>query len=374
MTPPNRFRDDQYSYVLNLWLQQLPDGSEVLMQRLSVRRWLSRPFIENDTLFLGKQAVSVYWQRTTGYLSQTPLSRAVYSRLMFKRLRHSIDALRWVGLQSKTLNDLNLGDRLPPLPDLLSDPKAFQADLHIVKSQRDHTAHAIEMGVWANDHREIYHAVSACIAEFAKPHTPAQRAEQKRGFSKLSLSAKKKKEVNSQDRYAALCALADAIGIELYTDDYITAQRVILEEVGALAENKDRLGENPLCVMDGNRLLLQIEHVNVRLDIPLDVTNWKEHDRAIRNRRKEIKSALKPPTIATCALVSIRDYRKKHNLIDPYEAIRWGLADTNRTSQFILKGEKGYTVRLQNSVRDLLRTLGYRYNPIFDSLKGLRSQ
>lgn len=368
MTPPIPFRDDKYSYVLKLWLQQLPDGSEALMQRLSVRRWLSAPFLVGEKFYLPKQAVSVYWQRDTGYLSQAPLSHAVYAQLKFKKLNHSINAVRWVGLQAKTLNNLNLGARLPEFSDLLRDPKRFQEDLLIVKSQRDRTDHAIETGVWSNDHRDIYQTVSRYLADFATPHTPAQRAEQRVGFKRLSFSGKKINDVSAENRYAALRAMPYPIGIEVYTDKYDQATKAILEEVGALEGNEDRLKENPLRVMDGNRLLLEIKQAEVALDNPLTAYNPETRERAVEQRRRDIKRVLKPPSITTGALVSIQDYRKKkrhEKFRDPYNAIRWGLADTERTSQFIIKSEKDYALRLQNSVRDLLRILGYRYNPMY---------
>lgn len=368
ITHPQERKGDRYAFVLKLWLGLLPENQEILMQRVVLRRYMTRPMIDGKRIDLPfRRGNSIYWRRSSGYLSTAPHTD-VYTRLTLKRNYGGIDNVQWVGKQSQVLNALHLGEALPEIEALLCDPHAYQPDLLIVKSTQHRGEHEVEPGVWSNDHRGVFRAVTPLITAFATPLITLQRVEPT--VKRYRTSSQRPIEQATADvRYKALQLLPHPLRIELYADNPDLIKAAILHEVGILNPSTDELRREPLRVLHEGRLLLEIEQSKVALSDPLVAKSWRERESAIKAKRRTIKNSLKVASSPTGAIIRLDRYRKDKTH-DPYEAIRYGLCDTGRVSQFISTGgEKSYALRLRNGVRDLLRTMGFRLNPVYRKMK-----
>jgi hypothetical protein len=151
-----------------------------------------------------------------------------------------------------------------------------------------------------------------------------------------------------------------------------------LTHVGALEANQERLAENPLRVMDGERLLIEIRQGNnpaltdLLPETALQNTNARQL--ATLERRANIAQHQDATQQHVGTLIKLPDYRKlpsQYQRRDPKAAIRGGMIDANRVSQFLTPQHEddrdGYELRLKMAVADLLRALGYRFNPFYAS-------
>jgi hypothetical protein len=378
MSEPEKASDDAwYSFVVRLWLERLPHSpSPCLLFRLSTRRWRSHPLLNGRFLDMQlNQNKSVYWRRTTGYLSDTA-QEDVFARVHLRCVRYGESGLRWAGLQPIVLNQLNIRDALPDCVDLARQPISYFPDLLITAHQRDKDTHPIGIGAWSNDHRMAFEKLDALIGTIATRLPLVQRIE--------TAAGKRRRLARSMERRrTALLALGEPLCIELYLDDSRTAREIILEEVGLLEQYRDQLTENPLEIRHNEKLVLRIVDMNIPL-ITASLTghpeNKKGWERASEERSKAIAALLPAADVATGALIMLRDYRGSYRLkhLDPKFAARWGLLATGRLSKFFEPRKSGerpnektdvFKVRMRNAVRALLGGLGYRNRPLYSPPK-----
>jgi hypothetical protein len=370
ITRRQTYLGDSYAFVLNLWLGVLPpDNTEVLMQRVVVRRWVSRSLVNGDFCKLRwGQSSNVYWQRSTGYLSNSPPVEEVYTRLALKQVAPGAKNIIWLGRQASVLSALNLGESLPEAADLVHDPVAFQPHLLIPQTQQMSVKHRVGMGVWSNDHREVFATVTPLIAAAATPIETASRTQPAWRKSKITPL----KAVPQMVRYNALCALPRPIRVELYLDDTDVAKSILLEEVG-LEDHfpPEQLYANPLRISKDDRLLLEIVHGETRIAAPLPTNTKSEFRHSTEARKREITRLLHVPPYETGALICLPKYHrmKGQKWRDPKQAIREGLLNSGRTSDFYAPDATAYETRLRSKIRNLLRTLGFRFKPLYQKVE-----
>jgi hypothetical protein len=376
ISEPESYRDRRFSFVLKLWLERTPpNDSEVLMGRLGVRRWINTPQVHRDHLSIkGNAAISVYWQRTTGYLSRSA-PRQVFTRLALRRMG---DQVVWVGQQAALLRILQWGEELPEAEALIRDPAQRAHDLHITFSAQQSRFHVVGAGVWSHDHLRTFQALDTCLQGHHMRAFPVVKRIKlvQRNRKVIQLPAA---TTSQTERFAALCAMPQPIHIEIYANAARDRLRtIILEETGAIDSHADRLADNPLCVMHDGRLLLEITDGAQRLSDPLDQAATYKHIGSMeKKRRREIANMFNHAVDPTGAIIQLEHYQKKREqsmqLRDPKDAIRMGLLDMRRLSKFFTPDEadaekseagKEYEMRLRNTVRALLAVLGYRPNSL----------
>jgi hypothetical protein len=151
-------------------------------------------------------------------------------------------------------------------------------------------------------------------------------------------------------------------------------KRILFETIGVDLTGVN-LSDSELHIYDGYEFLLEVvDCIDPQLVelLPDTGRNWRAQQDAAAYRQREIAQRIPVATKPTGALVMLPDYSRQNEtkLRDPKNAIRLGLLDMGRTSQFVVpRGEREkpdqYKIRCQNAIRDLLRSLGYRLNPVF---------
>jgi hypothetical protein len=242
---------------------------------------------------------------------------------------------------------------------------------------RDGKNKGVQSGLKIGDHERVMHDLDVQFAQFASLMPKWERLwqgdSQKTG-RKWSPSQRNRAEVEMETRFAALKAMPQPLRIELHTADIVGAKKAILAAVGVPHEEVD---EKSQTVKDENgRTLLQIEpYRDTQLTNPLPEGAMGANPQSRRGtedvRREYITHQYPQREHPTGALIMLMDYRKTSmSKRDPKKAIRSGLARTGRVSQFYTpRKEKetdlSFRSRTENAVGDLLRMLGYRYNPYY---------
>ncbi|GEM_PF-1283962 len=369
-----------FSYVLRFWMDTLPPNGEwVLLHRISIRRWLSESLINKDTnivFFKKGRCKSVFLRRFTGYLDAAP-KEDVFARLTLKNTDGKAAGLRWVGHQAKVFNLLHINsmkEQLPEVEDLLKNPLAFRDQLLIPMENSDARYSSIGKGLPIDDHRRIFDQLAVCLAPIALPLPVHPRVAVGDGNrSQKSVSQKKHKEVDARSRFSGLQNLRDQTTIEIYVDQAEHVKEILLDEMGMLDDYKDRLTENPLIIKDGDRILLEIiakDDLGLTALLPEAANIYRQESKIIQERTDSIARSRPYATQATGALIVLKNY--KGNKRDPKKPIRQGLLKSGRMSQFFTPRDEEESLedyknhKITNAVRDLLRVMGYRYNPFYE--------
>ena len=221
------------------------------------------------------------------------------------------------------------------------------------------------------------------------PHPVQKRVPHSDGaYFGVSSSQRRLIEVQPEIRRGALRHLPTPhpVRIELYTDNVAEVKQAIAEEIGVTLADQQLRDETIYICADhqpGSSCVLEIvrgtESRLVALLPESAGTSIKASAEATQARRREISRMFAFADRPTGALVTLPRYDLQGTSMkrrDPKEAIRLGLAETGRVSQFMapdqsIEGEEGnYAHRLKSAVRDLLYTLGYRLNPFYENMKG----
>lgn len=391
ISDPQSYGDEIGSFVLHFWLENRPKTGELcLLHRLSVRRWMNRPLISDKGYVSGltyRRNKSVYLQDATRYLDRVqPIN--VFSRIRLRCINFSEDPVRWVGQQAEMLNQLRL-EPMPSAVELARDPAAYTSQLLVTRDNQNQEQQgrrvSLGTGLYANDHRQGFHDLSACLGPIFKPLPECSRVEagDASAWGGRTHSQRAIRDAKPEIRWEALRHLPYSLRIELHVDDVATAQRELLEIVGAPTAAA-RQDNHTLYVMDGTRPVLEIiTGSDSELTQPLEAGNAGNLGERTSKRRVEVANRYSKTDQSTGALIVLSDYRKKKKKADqtrdPKQAIRLGLIDSGRVSQFMVpKGDypndtkmpkeghkNGYALRVEQAARDLLRALGYRYNPFY---------
>ena len=386
ISDPQAYGDEIGSFVLRFWLENRPQTGELcLLHRLSVRRWLHRSMVTDyGYITLPKyQNKSVFVRGRTGYLdSEKPTD--VFSRIRLRLVSYDGEKVQWIGQQAALLERLQL-EPIPSALDLLRDPSAYRHQLLVTRDHKNQEQAgkrtSLGTGLYANDHRRGFRDISMYLGTAFVPLPVGRRVVEgdARAWGRLTISQKAIRDAKPQVRWDALRCLPYSLKIELHVDDPAIAKRELLEIVGAATAVEQG---DITCVLDGDRLLMELvtchdEDLTQLLDAGSAYVGEK-----INKRRHEIASRYRKTELPTGALVELANYSRFKGVnpkIDPKRAIRLGLIDGGQVSQFMVpKGtyksdeksakenhKANYPLRVEQAARDLLRTLGYRYNPFY---------
>lgn len=389
ITEPIEQENELFSFVMRFWVEPMP-GALCLHHRVSVRRWAHIPLINGTWVNLKRgRGKSVFLRRTVGYLDAetdeeiTPYDD-VFSRITMKYVGVGVDGLRWVGNQARVFESLGLNGAPPPVQTLTENPAGYRDRALITIENRDSKSHKIDTGLQSADHRRIFSDLDRRIGEWAKAMPTWERVDIGDALGERSPSQSSK--VKDSVRFEALRAMPHPVRLELHVNDVKGVQETILREVGVFGSYQHQLGDEFVCVMDNNDLLMEIvkgQDATLTALLPENAAQSGEANRrAVQQRQNEIARCYNDTDQPTGALIALNRYDKSPNRAtrqrDPKAAIRYGLAEAGRVSQFFApKGNNpyekvdGYSHRLTNAVRDLLRVLGYRYNPFYTRIGGL---
>ncbi len=391
ISDPQPYGGDIGSFVLRFWLENQPETGELcLLHRLSVRRWMNRPLISEKGYISGltyRRNKSIYLRDATRYLDRAQ-SANIFSRIRLRCVNFSDDPVRWVGQQAELLSQLQL-EPMPTALELISNPVAYANQLLVTRDNQNQEQQgrraSLGTGLYANDHRQGFHDLSSCLGPIFKPLPECSRVAtgDAPAWGGRTHSQRAIRDAKPEIRWTALLQLPYSLRIELHVDDVATVQRELLEIVGAPAAAVQQ-DDHTICVMDGERAVLEIiTGSDGELTQPLDAGTNANLGERVHKRRLEIASSYPKIDQASGALIVLSDYRKYRKKAeqgrDPKQAIRLGLVDSGRVSQFMVpKGDysndtktpkeghkNGYALRVEQAERDLLRTLGYRYNPFY---------
>jgi len=315
---------------------------------------------------------SVYLRRSTGYIDGG-VHEDVYTRITLKCIGWGAEGLCWMGKQPNLFAELALDGAPPNEQELARNPSAFHHRALIPMESRDSGLSDAAAGLHPGDHQRLFVDVNTRLATCFEPMSKWTRAKQ--GDSRQGMktpSQQKNANVSPKVRFAALLAMPHPIHIELHLEDTRAAKAALLAQVGALELYQEKLDENPLRVMENERLLIEIRHGNDPAITDLlpetAMRGQNARQQATHDQRAKIAQSQGREEQHTGALIKLTDYRKTaHNKRDPKEAIRGGLIDSNRVSQFLTpqNDTTAYEFRMKMAAADLLRTLGYRFNPFY---------
>lgn len=379
-----------FSFVLRLWLETIPGSHQLaLFCRTSVRRWMNKPLVSKKDDGTGYVSIpfgrgkSVYLRRSSGYLDGTT-PKDVFTRVTIKHA--PIGEINWTGYQPEVFKLLKLEGEPPVIQEFVSHPYNFYDQALITMENRESKNASVETGLYPGDHRRVFDDLNVLFQEHFQPMALWNNLlNNKKMQGARSLSQKPRKKVPADARYTAFKCMPLPVRIELHTNDARTVKQLILEKLGLWdAAYNEQIKDNPLRIMENDQLLLEIveqaDHKLIEL-LPEDAKNkGAARERAIKNRQEWIAKHYRNASTSTGLLIGLRNYAliKKLRWRDPKESIRQGLIKTGRVSQFFVpKGEarqdkkkpNDYAHRLNSAVEDLLRVLGFRFNPFYTKFK-----
>lgn len=385
--------DWYWSYVITPTVQTFPaQPKPVLRCTVHVRRWVTRSLVRpsgfnrlpHDT------NTSAYVLTEDPWLTGLPAPRSLASARL-RRASTRIDGKRdwvpsWQAPLEPILARLQVTPGLPLAGEVVKDPEAFinrrGAAAAIVYRNALGIQHAVGAGVPPGDRRALFEALAGVLGSHGLvPSDGLPRARTRSGHA--SALMKPFAKVPAETRHQSLVAvsggrlrfeiLAPSARIErLLREEVKAALDLIPEEGAARGIEIYRAAGLTVEVVSGplgplGDVLTDDEHV--------PISRQQDRMQAMKRRAEEVKEALGPAKDRVLALVELSNQRGDPS--DPKDAIRWGLAETGRLSQFITPAviEDGHEEvegsakqRARSAVRDLLRQGGYLPGTVLDQL------
>lgn len=419
--PPTRYTSEDgkrwfFSYVVRLSLQTLVGCPKPRVHvSYGVRRWVSSPMIDGDTIRLGNRARSVYLQTTEPWKGVAP-SGAFTQASIYKPRGHKPRVLDWRDQVPAIAQRANVV--LPTAMELGHDPvKWLTGNEPVVAAIVEQTPRAFEVGVGIGpEERELFTSIiKEALAEELDLCPPLTSVKEIRKSTEHSL-IKDLRDVPSEQRRAALGqSVAKQVTIEILYEtpavrdmlaDRIQAllcrprpPLVDSTEISPSGKKRPRKRaeepppleapeEQEIALGDDGRLRIitrPLGEIGGLLQFEESSDDQRAYGTAKRKateaRIGEIERAFDmadEPTLTIVELPNYQDPRKPgmrriHGPHDPKRALRVGLARRHRVSKFLTNELKNLLERCENSVRDGLRQLGYLPAPIGYSALGGRS-
>lgn len=291
----------------------------------------------------------------------------------------------WDELDAKHLKEF-MGIDLPEPSSYLAHMHEWAQpgrDLQILSPQSASATwqkkHHVEDGITLNDKAELFEFVASCLEGIAESCKPPQR-KMRKNFVKLY----DEKKLDDDERLA--WSIENRHRLSKATD----SKQIVLEFIGRASDEKEletaraeaEAFIGPEGLIEGIEVSMTTLLVDQMPDCKDDETT-NEVDSiligldsasiaSVRERMDKIARTLGPvpagiPTACIVILPDKEDFWKKEAGHDPKEAIRAGLAQTGRLSQFLVpRKEKSdnpeadtFDTRARVAIRDLMRQLGF---------------
>jgi hypothetical protein len=351
---------EYFMYVINFKLttRALQGSQKYLNIKSSIRKVISRPMIgEEGSLYLkGGKNISVYISFENPYLNTENRS---FAQLSIKRKK---DEVEWSNDMEKHFIDIITEEKGFSLRDLLKKPKEYfpgnggnfialiNESIHSVGKQKG----KLKSGVGLPTRREFFKIM----------------AKQYPNLITNDILQEIPNRYKKGGRIPFLPFSKERVTMEIYTENQELFNRIESEIVSLLDLDKK---DNNLFIQKQSQLEFQILHLQLG-DLVKELDG--EDKAAVKKRIKEIKHFFKSKkaTEPTMALIEIFPYHQNPIIEkkDPKEAIRLGMLEMGRITQFIhpLEDEignpknidrikRGNQSRIKNSILDLLSDKGF---------------
>ena len=370
-----------WSYVLTLRIKTMAGCPEpFLYLHPSVRRWVSNP-IRTATGYYklsAREETSAYvevddpWMAAHSGALKTSLIRLP---LQLRRFSEG-DSISWRPAWKTNVDHIlaaiMIRPELPGAPELTEDPAGFlNRELGAVgiTVRGNGPAHRVGTGIPAKDRRDIY----KCLCELLEPYglTQVDMVQRTRTASarKTSLLRKNRSTVPGEKVVESVRgALKDRVQIEVLFQTEATRKAVVAEVRRSLLNGQEDndVPSNDSFTKNGVDIQVVCKELGA-LGAQLNQTSRSAED----GRVEQIVSELDHQDIPVGCLVELHgaDYFTSG---DPKNAIRRGLAETGRLSQFITPlhdgdaPKPGASMSVKSAVADLLRQLGNLPDSPFD--------
>ncbi|MDO4538148.1 MAG: DUF3962 domain-containing protein [Coriobacteriales bacterium] len=350
-------KEDPWGVALNFHLETLPTKRAARLNlNISARRYIRSPWSDEAIL---NENVNAYVGADGGTFRVVP-----YLRL--KREKRNV----WDDFARRNYESCN-HTKLPAIEDYLANMASFAEDGHKPQilspySMRDSWAKRprVGSGIPIPDKAMIFEAIASLLEDIARPTKPLKQTNSKQlkpaypDATKHTYDHEPEKAYDSHRKYAssnrkrlAVCTGCHELTIEIlgtHADrdafdaahkeiDYFLGEKEVYENV--TVHVKETLADELLGPLAG------------------------EGEQAAKARWANIREKLGTAKGLTACIVLLPGPEGFVNKSDPKQAIRFGLAKTNRLSQFLIPNNDGKEDNLQTraraAVRDLMRQLGF---------------
>jgi hypothetical protein len=368
--------DWPYSYRLRLSVQTLPfQPQPVLHVTTGIRRWCPRP--PNG----GGQSISLYM------LSELPLLPASDVSTSFRvaplRWHRHADGriLHWHKPLANVFDQLQLERPLPDLKQVTGDPTCLfdsRPAAALVYGSRAGYTHRAPAGTHARERDQLVDWVTDGLHDLIERCPPLQRTP---------LTRKSLPPTTAEQRRGAFVrsAAADFFAVDLLWDTTEVRAAVvdaIGDSFGLTTEETSTDGDT--ITWKGPEITVELRCRRVGgLAAPLEL------DRGVRNRELQLRRAVDArrtevaavfgEDVGGTAIVEIRDLAQFTNRrTDPKRALRLGLADVGRHTQFLVtpspdEEDETYNLQLRTASAwtDLRRQVAPRLTPLRAAVRGV---
>lgn len=375
-----------YSYYLKFRMGSQPGLQTLrLLCQPGIRRWVTHPLVSSAKN--GKPYVDLPWKREKSiYVTRRSVSWLTTQPMQTSLLRLGLARyhdLVWVGRLPQVLSSLCPEEHIPDALHLLARPMDFYPDILIVYDHMMSQQHLIGAGIEEADRWETFTQLTQAFPDGIEPTTVWVKGRVAvRGQTSFA-AAKSHKKVPEGVRLQAIARMPTPAQIVLCSSDGQTWQRWLLEELGASGHLAE---DGTITVEDGRggqarlRIMQQSFASDIVGALPPEAAENDESQRALTLARvRTIERELGRAEGNAGILLEMPNYQEVYRRTsrerrrDPKPAVKWGFARTNRKVQCIQpkdSDQEHYEERVRNGIRDLLRQMDYRWNPLYGGFKG----
>lgn len=369
-----------FSVKISITAQTLPTSSEIFLNlAFGVRRWMPR------SALMGTDRHSVYLLSALPYINGTTNSRH-FGRAYLKHSRAragdgtSTYAPRWDDAFADVLAQAGCLARLPDPQQLLDKPMDYLRDADtaaaLVYKTGMLTNEKVSAGLSVTDREPLMTWAAGQLAPHLRQVNPLPREK-----TKIHRQLTTLRDIDTSPFVPEYLhsVVGPRLTIDLLTDTD-PPLAYALERIGSRLNipvpTVEDLREKQV-VLDAGPVSIELRHRSVpHLRADLDRSGGVSVLQTVEERRALIPAALPATTNPTVTLVELSGLKayQKRRAADPKFAIRLGLLDSGRLSQFVTPmdpdsgssdgADTGQQERCNAAVDDLFRQLGLRPTPL----------
>lgn len=360
--------EEFYSLALKIEPKTLPHFDKPVIQiNPSLKRWVSLPvkYEQNKSNLKWYKNASVYFEASKFDNKRSDLIKT--------ELKNQKQYHEWRNYHIDILKELNFENKIPNLNNLLEAPVEFlkadtnRAAISLSTNFINFSSYLVQDGISLKDNSNFFEEILKKLPELVD-------FNEKYEIEQININGKKhkglydtrKKRDKSKRRELIKNQLGSPIKFEIIYENENLKKGLVDEIIDILGIDKNQNGD----LYTSHELEVEIitrKEGKILAALDNKEGTKKSYKRAFSKRITEIKEKFDKRNITTLSLVELRNVGGKKGFKkskDPKKAIRKGLAQRNRLSQFItpLKdSEKKSTQknRIKSAVWDLLRQSGY---------------
>lgn len=353
-----------YSLVLKFSVETIPFfESPLVLMNVLTRRWVSKSVCYGDGINLPKDNGTTVFLSLPAYWTQQD-EKLCFTKARLQANYRLEEKAEWGDRVSEIMNKLSWPAKLPAIRELLDTPEKFLSSNHSAKAaivfdtSMVDISHRTGTGTSLGEKRNIFNQIADHLPEL-QPFPILDRCKKKVA---KNLLRRPWKEVDAVERRRALGdILGPEIQIEIRYDSEII--RRTLKETTVNVFGFSNVKENSE-IYKTPEITMRVKEEQLGY-----LGQGLEKKTGSYQRVKDIGNDFGPVHVPTGVFVELRGKKAWKAGEDPKFAMRKGLAETGRLSQFILppedvkpankKKNDSLDSRAENAVLDLLRQFGY---------------